>query len=614
MGPRSGDDDQGFEWDECAVGPAESTNALAGVCGDRRDRLPPGLGGSGRRERRRMPERSLPPRPLLVAAGLPRLRDGLAARQEQRQRRRGLQRVRLSRRRKRDLQLDRSVRRRSLIGPRQRLHRPSRRRTNWGTESVNPPFFSNPDGGPFTYLSPVSSPDLSKTLQLSTTALAPGAIQGGSNVYIRDDRTGSVELVAALPGRNFFNSVAIYETFFITASPDWSHLLLQSAFPLTGETTEGVNHLYEFSGGRLQLLDRLPDGTIPPGGAALVSVQTPNTNQMSADGSRVFFSAALTEGAEPALFMRETRDGHATTVPISTVHQPGPNEGEVVGGTFGGASANGSVVYFTSYVALTPGAAAGGPILYRYDVDTETLTDVTPTTNPNGPQVGQVLGVSEDGSYVYFSSTSALAEGEPQLGGANFYVVHDGSNPELIGSTDPTRGESISPKEWLTSPNGRYFALASLSPLTPEVLPGTEAGCPQDNFLGNAAGVCLQVFRYDAVAGHLECVSCGSQVPAGPSFLGGFRSRREPLGSAAPHAMLDDGTAYFETKNALMPGDVNEIRDVYANQSRCAGTGVDRPRHGPCELRRRHADRQQRLLPDRRAAGQARYRQQPRRL
>jgi hypothetical protein len=438
--------------------------------------------------------------------------------------------------------------------------------TDWGTVSLNPPF-SNPTGGPYVYLSPINSPDLTKTLVLTTAALTPGAFGGGSNVYVRDNRTGSLELVVALPSPELFNQTSsIGVPLYITGTSNWSHILFQSPFPLTGETTEGT-HLYEFSGGRLELVDRLPDGSISSGSA--MSTTTANTNAMSADGSRVFFGATPEGAAGPTLYVRETHAGNATTVPISTIQIPGPEEGELADGSFGAASADGSVVYFTSDQELTPGAETenSSSILYRWDAGNGALTDVTPTTNPAGPRVAAVLAVGEDGSHVYFSAAGKLnGEGSEESGTGNLYALHAGGSPELIGTTEPGTNEQVNPRQWMSSPNGLHFAFSSSSPLTNEVIPGNEAVCPFSNIVGNPPGLCPEVFRYDAAASDLECVSCNGQVPAGPSLLGGFYYRRTELGSSAPHAALDDGTVYIETKDALLPRDRNEAKDVYANR------------------------------------------------
>ncbi len=104
------------------------------------------------------------------------------------------------------------------------------------------------------------------------------------------------------------------------------------------------------------------------------------------------------------------------------------------------ASADGLLVYFTSKAALTKESNTGSEVrstreleearereeegvpeseaqnpgidLYRYDVDTGTLTDLTvDAAAPNGAEVLGVVGASSDGSHVYFVAQGKLADG-----------------------------------------------------------------------------------------------------------------------------------------------------------------------------------------------------------
>jgi hypothetical protein len=447
----------------------------------------------------------------------------------------------------------------------------------WNTESVTPPLF-NPGTTLVNVTSPASSPDLTKTLQFSTLALTPGAIEGGSNVYIRDNLTGTRRLVVALPGEAFFNSISSGETFYFSGNSDWSGMLFETKYPLTAEaaSSEEVHHLYEYHDGRLELVDRQPkdqstgESPVFPKGVLTAQVLVANTHVVSEDGSRVFFSAAQEQPDAGALLMREVQGGVARTVPISTDHRPGPTNGNVGTGSFAGASADGSVVYFLSTEDLTPGAEThGSSALYRYEVDGDALTDMTPSSSSAGPQVAQVLGVGDDGSDVYFTSPAVLAEGAVQESERGNYYALVGEKIKLIATTtaatSASAGEALVPRQSLASPNGRYFAFASLSSLTSDALPGNEASCPTLFLFPGEPGECYEVYRFDADPGTLECVSCSGAAPTGTSLIGGLRYRRyEIAGDRATESVLDNGTVYIESSNSLLPGDVNETTDVYA--------------------------------------------------
>src|SRR4029077_1643917 len=89
---------------------------------------------------------------------------------------------------------------------------------------------------------------------------------------------------------------------------------------------------------------------------------------ISSDGPRVFFTAGETK----QIYVRE---GGARTVPVGA-------------GAFLAATPDGSKVFYL--------AGGGGGDLVEFDVASEQTTDLTP-----GVSVQGVLGVSDDGSYVY---------------------------------------------------------------------------------------------------------------------------------------------------------------------------------------------------------------------
>ncbi|HEY2056494.1 MAG TPA: hypothetical protein VGH14_21385 [Solirubrobacterales bacterium] len=453
-----------------------------------------------------------------------------------------------------------------------------RREENWGTEAVDPPT-QNPRGL-ILFASPASRFDQGITLQASTYALAPGAIEGGSNLYLRDNATGARTLLDAVPGHQILQRFAgAGGGLYVSSSEDWSHILLHSNVPLLEGLPLGpfTEHLYEYSDGTLKLVDSLPNGEI----SANVRYEEhgiPYRHHISADGSRIFFDAA-TETGEFGVYMREGGVTRAISVPSGT---PSGSLAEL--GEFQIASADGSVVYFTSGIELTPGVETGGSVaLYRYDVETETLTDITPTSNPGGPQVGQVLAASEDGSYVYFSAVAALTpdatEGSASEFTTNFYVWHDGQT-KLVAQTEPHLTEFNFPYQYIASPNGRYFAFATRTALSPEDVPSP--ACPANVPEGlEQAEHCIDVYAFDYEAEEgtpPDCVTCTGHPARGDSGLGGQNFHEAGLGDEFVHSVLDDGTVYVNTPNALLPRDVNRTGDVYSWQAgtpQLVSTGKD---------------------------------------
>jgi hypothetical protein len=96
------------------------------------------------------------------------------------------------------------------------------------------------------------------------------------------------------------------------------------------------------------------------------------------------------------------------------------------------------------------------------------------------------------------------------------------------------------------SANGRYLLFGSTLPLT-----------------GYDSGGVEELFWYDAVTEELKCASCRAD---------GGRPRGAPeLGEAAslfefylPRWVLDNGEAFFDTPDPLVPADLNSSKDVYS--------------------------------------------------
>ena len=162
------------------------------------------------------------------------------------------------------------------------------------------------------------------------------------------------------------------------------------------------------------------------------------SNAVSADGSRVYWSAAewVSEEEVPkALYVREndtqpeseveegvcTQPGLACTVQVDAAQAAcseavcGKGNQRGGHGSFLTASADGSRVLFTDERRLTADstAAAGAPDLYQYDLgapEGERLADLSvDETSGEHANVEGILGSSEDGSYVYFAAGGVLA-------------------------------------------------------------------------------------------------------------------------------------------------------------------------------------------------------------
>lgn len=418
---------------------------------------------------------------------------------------------------------------------------------SWTTQSVEAPQQSN--SAIFELGAPANSPDLTKTLQISLRALAPGAIEGGSNLYLQNDLTGERRLIVALESPEFFEIVrAQRNNFYLGGSTDWSTFAFLSSFKLTPEATEfgagGASYnLYEFRDGKLSLADILPDGTpAGPGG-------WPVGNAISSDGSRVTFLA----GEAGPVYQRI--DGNRTVAVSAS--QRAENKGEVATAISATASTDGKTVLFTSNANLVEGdETQGTETLYGYDATTGELRDLIPNKPAGGAGLSNpgILGISEDARTAYVMSTAALTPGSEEGGPEtrNIYVDREGQ----VGFV--ARLEEAAPAHVAVSPNGQYMALDTYTPLAGNL--DTSPACTG----GPTGNQCLDTFVYDLASGTLSCVTCSS-TPLGNSAIGGTMGRS--LAQSAPsttNPVLNDGAAFVETPNALVPRDVNGLRDVYA--------------------------------------------------
>jgi DNA-binding beta-propeller fold protein YncE len=406
-------------------------------------------------------------------------------------------------------------------------------------------------------------------------------------------------------------------------SPDASHVVLSSEAPLTAGAAR--KELYEWGGGKLSLVSVLPpngegeelpagEGQVPALGSEFVlseaRARESARRAISADGARVFWEV----GAK--LYLRDTVRGQSVQLDAGEGGEClAKGECESGHGRYQVASADGSRVLFTAG-RLMKGAGAGQSLYECRIVEVAgrlgcELADLTP---PNGEGekaevLGDALGASEDNSTVYFVADGALTSGaragkclnsenqaQPAGSSCNLYELREGQL-RLVASLS---GEDA--KDWTqkpehqtarVSPDGRYLAFMSARSLTGYDNRDAVSGKPD-----------AEVFIYDAVAGHLSCVSCepsgarprgveyGKLVSGESEALPAVRGEWElsewvaallPHTSAVgngepnyqPRYLSDSGRLFFNSMDALSPQDQNGVGDVYeyepGGMGGCAG-------------------------------------------
>jgi Tol biopolymer transport system component len=371
------------------------------------------------------------------------------------------------------------------------------------------------------------------------------------------------------------------------ATPDLSHVIISSGVQLTsaptddtGETGTGENALYEWFDGKLQLVSVFPKGeevtgvryvkvagTAKGDGSVTPVHEGPGVRQaISDDGERVIFSTS--EGSEAGgIYLRDVATSE--TVKIGTgapVYMTANSDASKV---FFLNEAEGNLEVFE----VTSGADE--PLAGK-------VTDLTVAQHV-GESAGvmQVLGSSEDGSYVYFAAAGALtanatpapssecAEKTHKGVGCNIYVSHDGVT-SLVAAGWMTDFNGLWSR---VSPDGRWLAFMSSKNLT---------GYDTREALGAHADD--EVYLYDASTGGLACASCdptgarpagveekadgfaedgswvAANVPTGPR---GTVSNQQGRALHQPRYLSDSGRLFFESMDGLVSQDVNGVEDVY---------------------------------------------------
>lgn len=435
--------------------------------------------------------------------------------------------------------------------------------TGWSTHGISPV----QEGAP-ALPSPVLdvqfrafTPDLGQAWFNHSTdpVLAPGAVQGFANLYHLDTGTGAYRALTTSPPSDV--GPGAYEVELQGFSADGDKAVLRAKGKLTPNASgKGLTQLYESENGLLKLVSLRPVGTpsllnatvgtaatIIPGSRAVSLFRA-----VSADGSRVFWSEGV--GGRNDLFARI--DG-AQTVLLSTKAD------------FIGADPSGSAVLFLN----------GDRELVEFDVDARQGTVIA-------EDVLGVSGFSDDLSKIYFVSEGDLAQGATP-GQPNLYLHERGQQPTFIATLDlaDVRGDTVTGEHGFTVASIRPDRRATRVTGDGEVLlfmsRARLTGYDNTDLLSGEPN--YEVFRYDAEAPSLDCISCNptGTRPTGRRLL--TQNKVSPFWGAAqvpawltpfyaPRALSADGDrAFFESTDALVQRDTNGKRDVY--QWELAGTG-----------------------------------------
>jgi hypothetical protein len=414
----------------------------------------------------------------------------------------------------------------------------------WSTENVSAPLDSatygdHPDGAPYRLFSgdlttallfggrpcrgapgcPSPAPPLSAT----------GAPPGYATYYLRGNSGTYASLLSSSDLAHSTVTPEHFEVSLAATTPDLSHAVLSSCAALSADATEvsagpgecsaPAQNLYEWSGGGLALLNRLPAQAQGTPGAQIAAP----VGAISADGSRVYFKMV----EDGALYLREV--GKATVLVEDTA---------AGGASFQTASADGSVAFFTK---------AGN--LYRFDAATQASALLA-------QNVKGVLGASEDGSSVYFQDATGLKvrhEGATTLVASGAEVAAPGDYPPATATAR-------------VSADGAHLAFLSAAQLPPTDNHDAQSGAPD-----------TELYLYGPPPGGgaalLICASCNptGERPHGDASIPGTLINGTTI-TYRPRVLSASGDRlFFDSADTLANGDTDSRSDVYQWEAQGVG-------------------------------------------
>lgn len=355
------------------------------------------------------------------------------------------------------------------------------------------------------------SEDMEHALVVSNRVLAPGGIAGGANIYVEDLQSGTYTFVAAAPGEGAYALLTLFQ--------HYSLIYVAGAPDFSWVVFYGE-------------VPFLPEAFAP---ALYRWSETDGLSiESRVEGEVVPFAPVQAPDVLELEFPQVSADGdvvgfsfafgvyrreNGVSTPISVSHKAGDDPTVPLPGRFEGMTKDGRYMFFTSTSELTEDAP-GGNQLYRYDAQTGDLQYLANVRL--GPNV-TVFGFAQDGETVYFDD------------GGKTVVWRSGQLSPVTSSTpfvpvDNTGNQSM------TNSTGRYFVWRD------------------DNEFGN-------IHLYDAEAGESVCITCPADGGSGGGATLRWGSRT--IGNRSVRALLEDGTVFFTSPARLVSADHNGTKDVY---------------------------------------------------
>ena len=426
---------------------------------------------------------------------------------------------------------------------------------------------------------------------------------GGTNLY-RQTGMDEFTLVSNLTPTNPSATYQLpYQGYSVVgASESCDRMIFTTPYRYPGvdlTSSGGGQFLYQWKSGVLSDPAVIPGvggpefatAAIPGASGAGMSETAAAHNVVSEDGSRFFFTATSLVGGDAGQEAVFVREDDATAVDVSQSQTGTPNNGP---SRFEMATPSGDFVFFKARYGLAANGTSTGAVscdatalgvnlgagcdLYRYEVDTGELLDISASTNPEdtgGAAVAGVLDVSDDGSRVYFAAKGQLVAGKGQTYAENMGSLSPGYNIYLwddvalsyvatVTQQDATGGDGLLARGLIASHREALGDLWS-SDATPDG--GHLVFLSRSNLTDYPAGVATQAYIYSAGDGVLRCISCrrdGQQSIGSPaSFPLSHAAINDKASRYSSYMSADGSRIFFHSQDSLAPGAVTGETNFY---------------------------------------------------
>jgi hypothetical protein len=406
------------------------------------------------------------------------------------------------------------------------------------------------------------NPGLTEFVGYNTNGLfpAPGELQ---NLWRLKPPAGPYTQLASV--------LVEHSSSFFEASEDVSRVVsvIEDDLDPAHPADESEMHLYDISSGTPQLLSLLPGGGVPACGVPANDLNVgagpeEGYNQyylgkrrwLSPDGARAFFpSRGNSCGGPTELYLREIEAGETKLVSAPPLSGPSCTASFI--------RATAEAAFFATGARLSAddvtgqGGSCGRGSVYRYEIGAESLECVTCVVpgididvkggSPAGYGPLREIGVSEDGSALYFGSEERLLPDAPAAGGTYRVEVSTGE----LDYVAPAGG------------HGDALGTASAISADGEVLVFRSDDARLDPQGGYDNGGFPNYYRYDHGDGSLICVSCPPDGSPARGEVVGWAGRFDTGSLSASTTYngsplsADGGILAFSTPSALLNVDQN---------------------------------------------------------